>query len=41
MTETTQKILQEALALPPTERAMLVDKLVASLDQPDSEVDKL
>ncbi len=41
MTETTQKILQEALTLPPTERALLVDQLVASLDKADSELDKL
>ena len=41
MTEITQKILQEALMLSPIERATLVDELVASLDRPDSEIDKL
>lgn len=41
MTETTQKILQEALTLTPIERASLVDELIASLDRPDSEIDEL
>jgi len=41
MTETTQKILQEALTLSPIERAVLVEHLVASLDRPDLKLDKL
>jgi putative addiction module component (TIGR02574 family) len=41
MTESTQQILQEALTLPPTERMILIDQLVASLDRPDPDLDKL
>jgi putative addiction module component (TIGR02574 family) len=35
------KILKEALTLKPDQKAELVDKLLSSLDQPDSEMDEL
>ena len=37
----TKKILEEALALPPTGKAELVDCLLASLDAPDKVIDQL
>ena len=36
-----QKILKEALSLKPAQKAELIDKLLASLDMPDQEMDKL
>ena len=36
-----RKILEEALALPPTGKTELVDCLLASLDVPDKEIDQL
>ncbi|OQY99922.1 MAG: hypothetical protein B6D35_08080 [Candidatus Brocadia sp. UTAMX2] len=39
MAANSQKILKEALTLPLQERASLVDDLLASLDQPDKQVD--
>lgn len=33
------EILRDALALEPTEKAELIDKLLSSLDRPDSELD--
>jgi putative addiction module component (TIGR02574 family) len=41
MTTRTERILDEALALPPLERGMLIEKLLASLDQPDASIDEL
>ncbi|MEP9409881.1 MAG: addiction module protein [Candidatus Brocadia sp.] len=41
MTANSQKILKEALTLPLKERASLVDDLLASLDQPDKQIDSL
>ena len=41
MAAKSQKILKEALTLPFKERATLVDDLLASLDQPDEEIDSL
>jgi putative addiction module component (TIGR02574 family) len=41
VTESAQKILQEALALSPAERVVLIDELVSSLDQADPSVDEL
>jgi putative addiction module component (TIGR02574 family) len=41
MTEQTQQILEQALALPPLDRAALVEGLLASLDQPDAAIDEL
>jgi putative addiction module component (TIGR02574 family) len=35
------KILKEALTLKPAEKAALIDKLLASLDKPDAEIDEL
>lgn len=35
------KVLKEALALHPTEKVKLIDKLLCSLDKPDKEIDKL
>ena len=37
----TNRLLEQALALPPHERATLVDKLLTSLDQPDPEILKM
>ena len=36
-----KEILQEAIALKPTEKAELIDLLVTSLDKPDKEIDEL
>jgi len=36
-----KNILKEALTLKPSEKAELVDKLLYSLDKPDSEIDQL
>lgn len=36
-----QQILKEALTLAPKNRASLVEKLLASLDQPDKSIDEL
>lgn len=36
-----KKFLEEALALPPTGKAELIDCLLASLDTPDKEIDRL
>lgn len=42
MTEAGKKILEDALALPPTERAMLVEAILTSFDFPHrEEVDAL
>ena len=41
MAVTSREILKEALTLPFKERATLVDDLLASLDQPDEEIDIL
>ena len=41
MAVNSQEILKEALTLPFEERAALVDDLLASLDQPDEEIDIL
>jgi putative addiction module component (TIGR02574 family) len=38
---TTNKILEEALALKPAEKAELIDRLISSLDKADSEIDEL
>ena len=36
-----KEILQEAIALNPTEKAKLIDLLVTSLDNPDKDIDEL
>ncbi len=41
MPNDTKQILKEALDLPSTERATLVDYLLSSLDQPDEQIDDL
>jgi len=41
MTAETKNILNDVLKLPPTERAILADKILSSLDQPDEEIDAL
>ena len=37
----THTILKEALALKPSQKAELIDKLLSSLDKPDKEIDEL
>ncbi len=39
MTIETRQILENALALPPVERAAIVESLLSSLDQPDARID--
>jgi putative addiction module component (TIGR02574 family) len=41
MTNLAEDIFAQALVLSPLDRAALVEKLLASLDQPDSAIDKL
>jgi putative addiction module component (TIGR02574 family) len=38
---TTNNVFNEALTLRPSERAELIDKLIASLDKSDHEIEKL
>ncbi len=38
---TPEKILEEAISLKPLEQAKLVDNLIAMLDKPDPELDKM
>jgi putative addiction module component (TIGR02574 family) len=37
----TERILKEAAALTPSEKARLIDQLIFSLDRPDAEIDRL
>jgi len=37
----TQAIIDRALSLPPADQALVVDKLLSSLDQPDEAIDAL
>lgn len=41
MATNARQILKEVLALPFKDRAMLVDDILASLDQPDEQIDRL
>ncbi|MDR4459680.1 MAG: addiction module protein [Nitrospirales bacterium] len=41
MSTKTKDILNQALGLPPVEKAHLVDCLLASLDKPDQAIDNL
>jgi hypothetical protein len=41
MGETTKQVLKTALSLPASERAILVDELISSLDRPDPRIDML
>ena len=38
---TTDNIFKETLTLRPSEKAQLIDKLISTLDKPDSEIDEL
>ena len=38
---TTDNIFKEALTLRPSEKAQLIDKLISTLDKPDTEIDEL
>jgi putative addiction module component (TIGR02574 family) len=38
---TTDNIFKEALALSPSEKAQLIDKLISTLDESDKEIDQL
>jgi len=38
---TTENIIKEALTLRPSEKAQLIDKLISTLDKPDTEIDEL
>jgi putative addiction module component (TIGR02574 family) len=37
----SENVLREALELSPTERAVLVDRLITSLDKPDDAIDQV
>jgi len=39
--ELSEKILKDALSLKPAQRAQLIDRLLFSLDRPDSTIDRL
>ncbi|HEX9626762.1 MAG TPA: addiction module protein [Acidiferrobacterales bacterium] len=41
MTDAAKKVFQEALDLPASERAALIDELILSLDKPDPRIDEL
>lgn len=41
MTEAAKKLFREAMNLPVSERASLIEELMASLDQPDPDIDAL
>ena len=41
MTEQEEAVYEQALTLPPKKRASLIEKLIASLDQPDPAIDAL
>ena len=41
MATNARQILQEVLTLPLKDRAMLVDDILASLDRPDEQIDRL
>lgn len=38
---TKEKLIKEALTLPPREKAEMITLLIQSLDKPDSEIDEL
>ena len=41
MSTDTQEIIDRALSLPPADKALVVDRLLSSLDQPDEAIDAL
>jgi putative addiction module component (TIGR02574 family) len=41
MTHSTKHIIEQALELPASERAIIADQLLLSLDQPDLKMDEL
>ena len=41
MSSDTKEILDRALALPDTDKALIVDELLSSFDHPDEEIDVL
>lgn len=41
MSERVSQILEDALQLTPTDRAVVVERLLASLDRPDAQIDAL
>jgi putative addiction module component (TIGR02574 family) len=41
MTTETQEIIERALSLPAIDKALVVDKLLSSLDQPDEIIDAM
>ena len=41
MSTETQEIIDRAMSLPAADKALVVDKLLSSLDQPDEAVDAL
>ena len=41
MSTDIQEIIDRALSLPPADKALVVDKLLSSLDQPDEAIDAL
>ena len=41
MTTETQEIIDRAMSLPPNDKALVVDKLLSSFDQPDEAIDAL
>ncbi|MFC1763478.1 addiction module protein [Planctomycetota bacterium] len=40
MKSNLDEVLKDALALPPNERAGLVDRIISSLDSPDENIDR-
>lgn len=41
MKANADEVLKDALALPPAERAGLVDRIISSLDSPDEKIDRV
>jgi putative addiction module component (TIGR02574 family) len=41
MTPEVSEVLDQALALPPDQRAVVAERLLSSLDTPDPEIDRL
>ena len=41
MSDSTAQVIEQALRLPPDERATVIEQLLSSLDQPDDRIDAL